>query len=326
MYNLLFIEDDTDVLETTTELLLESGYKVITARDGEEGLSKCLHELPDCIICDITLPGMSGYEVFHTLRGMNQTRVIPFIFLSGRNERRDIRSGMQLGADDYIPKPFDFQELLKSVETQVKKREQFISREEKQAFKMLAHGDLPTFIYKNDRIVYGNRPLEILTGYSSGHLIGIHFLNLLFGDDIVAFMTEYQALLDGLKKETSLSVRLVKKDKEIVPVTWLGVVFHIKGEKVIVGHLLYSGKRKKQARFIQSSSNIYGEVDLSKREKEILKCICMGLSNQEIAEKLYISERTVEGHKSNIYSKTGNKNVASLVVYAIKNELVDVDD
>ena len=121
MKSILVIEDDLIMRENIAELLDLAGYKVATARDGKEGLDKARQELPDLIICDIKMPEIDGYTVLHILAQDQLTAAIPFIFVTAKTEMEDLRKGMELGADDYITKPFEDSELLKAVEIRLKK-------------------------------------------------------------------------------------------------------------------------------------------------------------------------------------------------------------
>lgn len=118
---ILLIEDNKDVRENTSEILELSNYRVLTAENGKIGVEIALQENPDLIICDIMMPVLDGYGVIHMLSKNSQTAHIPFIFLTAKGERTDFRKGMELGADDYITKPFDDVELLKAVESRLKK-------------------------------------------------------------------------------------------------------------------------------------------------------------------------------------------------------------
>ncbi len=121
MKKVLFIEDDTVVRENTAELLELAEYNVITAANGRSGLEVARQELPNIIICDIMMPEMDGYGVLQALSEDPQTRHIPFIFLSAKTEHKDIRRGMDLGADDYLTKPFEEEELISAIESRLAK-------------------------------------------------------------------------------------------------------------------------------------------------------------------------------------------------------------
>lgn len=121
MKKVLYIEDDIVLRENTAELLELSGFNVITAPNGKLGVEKAKKDLPDIIVCDIMMLGMDGYEVLKILSKNDHTKFIPFIFLSAKTERQDIRKGMNLGADDYITKPFTEEELVSAINSRIAK-------------------------------------------------------------------------------------------------------------------------------------------------------------------------------------------------------------
>jgi DNA-binding response OmpR family regulator len=118
----LIIEDDDAVRENITTLLNEEGYQVLSAANGELGIEKAREAIPELIICDILMPGLDGYDVLDELSKHKETRLIPFIYLTAKVEREDIRKGMQLGADDYLFKPFKAEELLNAIKARLRKR------------------------------------------------------------------------------------------------------------------------------------------------------------------------------------------------------------
>lgn len=121
MKTILIIEDNTDVRENTAEILELANYKVLQAENGKAGVEIAQRQKPDLIICDIMMPVLDGYGVIHLLNKSPETASIPFIFLTAKSERTDFRKGMEMGADDYISKPFDDIELLNAVESRLKK-------------------------------------------------------------------------------------------------------------------------------------------------------------------------------------------------------------
>jgi DNA-binding response OmpR family regulator len=106
MKRILLIEDDTVLRENTAELLELSHFQVMTAPNGKIGMHLAINHLPELIVCDIMMPEMDGYAVLEALSKNESTKHIPFIYLSAKTERQDVRKGMNLGADDYITKPF----------------------------------------------------------------------------------------------------------------------------------------------------------------------------------------------------------------------------
>jgi CRP-like cAMP-binding protein len=132
---ILIIEDQLEVRENIEELLELSNYEPITAENGKVGIKKALEVKPDLILCDIMMPEMDGYEVLYLLGKNPDVANIPFIFLTAKSEQTDFRKGMNLGADDYITKPFEEIELLNAVERRLNKYEQ-----------LLAHDNLEQFV------------------------------------------------------------------------------------------------------------------------------------------------------------------------------------
>lgn len=123
MKKILLIEDNNDVRENTAEILKLAKYDVLLAKNGKEGVELASAEKPDLIICDIMMPVLDGHGVLHMLSKNEETSSIPFIFLTAKAERGDFRKGMEMGADDYITKPFDDVELLNAIESRLKKNE-----------------------------------------------------------------------------------------------------------------------------------------------------------------------------------------------------------
>ena len=128
MKKVLLIEDNQDVRENTADLLELANYEVMTAEDGELGVEKAKLFLPDIIICDIMMPKLNGYEVIKQLSNEPNTASIPFIFLTAKTSSTDMRLGMNMGADDYLTKPFEEKELLDAITCRLEKSE-FLKRE-----------------------------------------------------------------------------------------------------------------------------------------------------------------------------------------------------
>ncbi|MCB9169549.1 MAG: response regulator [Flavobacteriales bacterium] len=125
MKTILLIEDDVDMRENTSEILELANFRVLKAENGRRGVDLARKEVPDLVLCDIMMPDLDGYGVLHLLGRDPSTAEIPFIFLSAKAERGDIRKGMELGADDYLTKPFDEGELLSAVEGRLKRSHLF---------------------------------------------------------------------------------------------------------------------------------------------------------------------------------------------------------
>lgn len=122
----LIIEDNDDIREGTAEILELTGYRVLTASEGKTGVDMALKHTPDLILCDIMMPELDGYGVLYMLGKHEETANIPFVFLTAKAERADLRKAMEMGADDYLTKPFDDMELLNAIESRLKKHKQLI--------------------------------------------------------------------------------------------------------------------------------------------------------------------------------------------------------
>ncbi len=121
MTKILIIEDNFEVRDNLQEILELSGYDVVAAENGKIGVQQALSCSPDLILCDVMMPELDGFGVIRILERKPQTASIPFIFLTAKAEKSDLRKGMNLGADDYITKPFDDVELLDAIEMRLKK-------------------------------------------------------------------------------------------------------------------------------------------------------------------------------------------------------------
>jgi CRP-like cAMP-binding protein len=127
----LIIEDNDDIRENVIEILELAGYTVASAANGKAGVELAFADVPDIILCDIMMPEMDGYGVLYLLSKRPETMAVPFIFLTAKAEHFDRRKGMEMGADDYLTKPFDDMELLSAIESRLKKKDnqqQFYSK------------------------------------------------------------------------------------------------------------------------------------------------------------------------------------------------------
>lgn len=120
METILVIEDNKDILENLAEYFEMKEYKVLVANNGQKGVEIAKKVIPDLIICDVLMREMDGYEVLRSLMDTAKTHEIPFIFSTSMSEKIDRAESLKLGADDYIVKPFEMEELLKMVKTLLK--------------------------------------------------------------------------------------------------------------------------------------------------------------------------------------------------------------
>jgi DNA-binding response OmpR family regulator len=169
MAKILLIEDDIVLRENTAELLELSGYDVLTASNGKVGLKLAKDKNPDIIVCDIMMPELDGYEVLNELSKNKKTNQTPFIFLSAKTEHNDVRKGMNLGADDYITKPFTEDELISAIKSRLAKASILKERTLDSVNNFVEEDELCTlndlknffddygeeFHFKKDEVIYG---------------------------------------------------------------------------------------------------------------------------------------------------------------------------
>jgi PAS domain S-box-containing protein len=291
---------------------------------------------------------MNGYEVYSILAQNSATSFIPFIFLSAKTEKEDIRVGMQMGADDYITKPFDYDELLKAIELRIAKREKLINATES-GFKAMLDSTLTgIIIYQNDKIKFANSKFLKTFGFTKEELAGVDFFEIVdkdYRDDVV---NKVRRCIKGIQSSFSITFKAKTKNGDTPNIDCWGGLSTINGQNALIANLININeyrenaedrnqssisshiKEKTDAKFANGEvlGHKKGEIinpdGLTTREIEILQQICMGLTNQEIADKLFLSVRTVDTHRGNILSKTGVSNTAGMVVYAIKHSLFSV--
>ncbi|WP_159633751.1 response regulator [Sphingobacterium composti Ten et al. 2007 non Yoo et al. 2007] len=172
---ILIIEDNLEIREGTAEILeLTSGYNILTAENGKIGVELAMKHVPDLILCDIMMPELDGYGVLYMLSKQESTMHIPFIFLTAKSERVDMRKAMEMGADDYLVKPFDDIELLNSIESRLRKRDSLQSVIEKSSTLILTEEDQNILlndlvkearvkVYKKKQLIYeeGDSPVYV---------------------------------------------------------------------------------------------------------------------------------------------------------------------
>jgi len=167
MTQILVIEDDTNVRTLILKLLQAEGFDAMSAEDGQIGVQLAKVHEPDLIICDIMMPECDGYSVLNQLRQNASTAAIPFIFLSAKSERIDLRQGMELGADDYLTKPFKRAELLGAVAARLAKQES-LTQPYVEEMKRAAH-NLNQLAYRDpltglpNRILFHHQLQEVVT-------------------------------------------------------------------------------------------------------------------------------------------------------------------
>jgi DNA-binding NarL/FixJ family response regulator len=134
MTKILIIEDEPEMRRNIAALLRYKGYNPVSAENGRAGLETARSERPDLILCDVMMPELDGYDVLRALQADPKLALIPFIFLTAKGEKDDLRSGMNLGADDYLTKPVANADLVRAIETRLRRSVQQVKREFKPDF------------------------------------------------------------------------------------------------------------------------------------------------------------------------------------------------
>ena len=361
---LLIIDDFIPLLEEVAQYLSFEGYNTFSAKDGSEGIQMAIQHKPDLIICDIEMPKMNGYEVLKTLEKIPLTASIPFIFLTAKAQADDYKVGLQLGADDYITKPLELDTLLMSISKRLDKHEKLKEKHQAKFDIMIKNPLIGTFIFIEDQFVMVNKKFEEVSGYSKNDLNKQQLSKLLLGDKETILSKLNSCLknihdklqlkisfLNNNKKVVfvELFAKYVELDsKNALIGSIIDVGNSVKSDikmsytdkpteefEKIIKYLVSIGKDNVAEEVInvkeliafdlnQNLQKVHQKVGLTRREKEILKFICEGFTNIEIAEKLFISNRTVDNHRANLLAKTATKNTAALVAFSVKNHIVEV--
>ena len=233
MKKILIIEDNIEVRENTAEIIELSNYIAIVAANGKQGVELALKELPDLIVCDIMMPVLDGYGVYHSLSRHKETAAIPFIFLTAKSEKADFRRGMEMGADDYLTKPFDGIELLNAIEIRLKKTEllhqalagaeevkTFLSNAQRSGKVHLTSSERDTFTYNKRHILYkeGQRPRVVY------HVISGKVKVKKTNDDGKEFITNMYGPGDFFGYTSILEDSNYKEDAEVLEETELMLI------------------------------------------------------------------------------------------------------
>jgi PAS domain S-box-containing protein len=321
MKKILVIEDDPMILKNIANFLIEEGFDVITADNGIEGIQVALEIIPDLIISDISMPKKDGYEVCKTLQSVPATSTIPFIFLTAKALKDDLRMGMQSGADDYLTKPFDYSELLMSVKLRLEKHERILKQSDERFYALIDNPMVGVYIYMDNKFLFSNSKISEITGYSREELKQMSFEDLVYTENNDAALEKIQRCLKGIQTSVCAELKIVKKDQSQIVIDVFGTLITFRKKECLMGNILEL-KTDKKTEFISIKNE--EKLKLSPREIEVLQYICQGFSSSEIAEKLFLSQNTIETHRANLIAKTDSKNTADLVMFAIRNGHVEL--
>ena len=173
---ILLIEDDAIVRDNTAEILSLASYIVITAKDGKDGIKKAIDHKPDLIICDILMPLLDGYGVLQIVLRNKELQSTPFIFMTAKTKHEDMRRGMDLGASDYIKKPFEESELLSAIESRFKRKEIYDKKSVKKKInvdEIVKFEDIKNVFSSKKKIKYIKNTTVYCKGNNSNHIFYI---------------------------------------------------------------------------------------------------------------------------------------------------------
>lgn len=354
---ILVIEDDNELGKTIQSILNFSGYDVCISNNGASGIQKAFEYNPDLILCDISMEPIDGYEVFKVLEESLLLNRTPFVFLTGSSELEDIRFGMSLGADDYLVKPFRNDDLIKSIEKRLEKfriiREE-ADREFNRLFNLSPNG---LFLFDGTKVLHANPAFKRLIMSNGEQLIGTPIKNFIDEQSIERLKSNIQAYLsdkselfndeiflkthDGAELPMNLVVSEIKKfsDHKL----FIGLFTSLAKASVSIGTYDYADEvnnllKRENVRISESLgekiTNIFKQKTLNiknqnntfftKRENEVL-CLSMeGLPIKIIADKLSISDRTVEKYRTKMMEKSGSNNMIEVIIFALKNRLIEI--
>lgn len=276
---ILVIEDNEYVRENLREILELAEYQVLAVEDGKVGLTTALQEVPQLILCDITMPQLDGYSLLKILRSNTLTAHIPLVFLTSKAEHQDLRKGMKLGADDYITKPYDNAELLEVVELRLSRSQKQINNPPKnnqqslisqnegmEALKELANNrekrtyskrsiifqedDFPQMLYF---ITQGTVKITKTNEENKDYLVRIHKKGEFFGYISLLLNQPYTETAMTLE-ETSICLipkkdfkNLLQSNKHVADWFLRHLANYVKENENTMLHLAYSSVRKRIA-------------------------------------------------------------------------------
>ncbi|MGQ7870598.1 response regulator [Sunxiuqinia sp. sy24] len=360
---ILIIDDNRSFSKTLRNVLKSNGYESVTAGSGGEGIQKAYEYGPDLILCDIKMAPIDGYQVCNILKESSITKKIPFIFITGKSGLDEIRLGLELGADDYLVKPFRNEALLTSIKTRLEKYEYLVNlgRSKYQAF--VDYSPNGIFLFDGTSIYESNPAFNQMVGILESAITGTQFSDLIGKTNFAKLEDRINQCMNGLlsnfQEEISILTSIGVQEKFVL---YVAPSVKYNGFSLLTGLLMPVGKtdQSKQEEFEQlvsileeeeidltdpviqrlqkefdsryarvmdreySPVSVASEVEFSRRELEVLKLSCKGLPIKTIAEELCISGRTVESHRASLMEKTASKNIIEVIIYAFKNQLVEI--
>ncbi|BBE20872.1 two-component response regulator [Aquipluma nitroreducens] len=352
---ILVIDDDPIQSKIIHDILTSQNYDVCLAKNGAMGIQKAFEYNPDLILCDIIMNPIDGYQVYNVLKESSLLDQVPFIFITSNSDLNDIRRGMILGADDYFVKPFKSEELIITIEKRLRKYlklKEIGKREFNTVFRISPNG---IFLFDGNAIINVNPALIEMLGLNSDQLKYKTIEDFIDTVSYLKIEEKINQCSKGILDSFTENVFLKTKEKGLLEACLhISVYERFSSYSLMLG--LFTpiqdnsdendgflsgvfGKLKKEKMVVNESfernlTQVLAHPDVkvecrghgffSKREIEVL-CLSMeGLPMKQIADKLSISDRTVEKHRANLMEKTNSKNMIEVIVFALRNNLIEI--
>jgi len=293
MQRILVIEDEDEIKDSIIDILKSKGFMTAGASNGLIGLQVAKKFRPDLILCDVDMPELSGYDFLKELRQFPDLGNIPFIFLTALSSAKDFRKGMNLGADDYLTKPFQVSELLAAIAARLRKQANLkveiiyptISESQISQRQISEKLRLTKRQHQILQLVTQNKPITELAN-------------------------ALDVSVDAAELLEDIAIRLNHRLNLNPQIDEIG-----------------TNQKTRQLQTTKTESNIaIHEERLTPRQREILGLVANGMTTKEIAESLFISVKTVETHRGQLMDRLNIHDLAGLIRYAIRVGLISLDE
>jgi PAS domain S-box-containing protein len=354
---ILIIEDDQRLGVTIQRVLAFHKYDVCHANNGVAGIQKAFEYHPDLILCDINMDTLDGYEVYKILEESSILNRIPFIFFTGSSDLEDIRYGMSLGADDYIVKPFNNDDLLKTIEKRLDKFKAISEDSNREFIRLFNLSPVGILIFDDNKIYKANPAFKVLLNIENEDLTGVNIDKFIDSASIQKLRGKIPKYLDGRNEIFNGIVKLIRNNSDEIQMRFVVSVFEkFSNNTLFIGlfpSIIESPVNFDSKQFVDDVYSLLNHENITisealgqkiaaifkqkhlklkdqnytvftSREKEVL-CLSMeGLPIKSIADRLAISDRTVEKYRTRLMKKSGAGNMIEVIVFALKNGLIEI--
>lgn len=354
---ILVIEDDQALGITIQNVLAFNNYDVYFANNGATGIQKAFEYNPDLILCDINMDPLDGYQVYKVLEESSILNRIPFIFLTGSSELEDIRFGMALGADDYIVKPFNNVDLLKTIEKRLEKFKAIREEANREFNRLFNLSPVEMIVFDRNKVYKSNSAFRKLVQNGQDESTDLSLDQLIDHHSVLKLKAAISTYLTNRNEIFNDTVSLIYKDGESQQMQLVVSEFEkFSGYTLFIGLFSAITDISSQADNLQYAKDVYrllrhenikisealGEKITAifkqkqlniqkqnnsfytKRENQVLYLSMEGLPIKVIADRLAISDRTVEKYRTRLMEKSGASNMIEVIVFALRNSLVEI--